>query len=304
MNIPFQSIETRWLRWLLRLSVALIILLGVLSLAAWLYLRSERFNNFVARRIERGAQDYGLRVEVGGFTPGWSARSVRLRDLRVHNQQTGQLIATIKEAELSTDIPNLFALSLERDVILKELRLSGVELQVVIDEQGQTNLAGLRQPPKKPGRIHIDASQLVTTLTDSRLVFNDQKHRLATTLEGLQAQLQTQPQTNNFKTQISATGGSFGFDQRTTTLNALNVNGTLDGAGMQIESLKLNSGFGELQARGRLDEWKALRYSLEVETRNDLAETLRVFAPQIDLNGALKAQGQVEGSFAAPIRGL
>jgi autotransporter translocation and assembly factor TamB len=150
MNIPFQSIETRWLRWLLRLSVALIILLGVLSLAAWLYLRSERFNNFVARRIERGAQDYGLRVEVGGFTPGWSARSVRLRDLRVHNQQTGQLIATIKEAELSTDIPNLFALSLERDVILKELRLSGVELQVVIDEQGKPTWPGCASRRRSP----------------------------------------------------------------------------------------------------------------------------------------------------------
>jgi outer membrane protein insertion porin family len=306
MNTPSESVRSRWPRRLLRIAVVGFILLASLGVGAWLYLRSEKFDRFVARKIEQSAGNYGLRVEVGEFELVWAARTVRLRDLKVYNQQTGQFIASIKEAKLNTSIPNLFALRLQRDVILQQLQLTGVDLNVALDEQGRSNFAGLHQPPKTSERIRVDSSQLVTTLTDSRLVFNDEKHRLATTLEGLQARLEAAPastdQAPSFKTQLSASGGSFGFDARTTPLQAIKLDGTLSNNGMQFDSLTLNSGLGELSASGRFENWSALRYDLQVETRADLVETLRVFAPEMKLKGNLHAQGQLEGAFAEPLR--
>ena len=302
MNTPTESVRARWPRRLVRLAGVLIILVGVLSLAAWLYLRSERFNRFVADKIEQGAGNYGLRVSVGGVKVNWVSRGARLRDLQVYNQQNGQLIANIKEVELSTTIPHLFELSLRRDVILQQIRLTGADLRVTIDETGQSNFAGIHQPPKKSDRIKIDSSQLVTTLADSRVVYSDDKHHLAATLEALQAQLSPNAGAQaQFKTELSSTNGSFSFNERTTPLNALKLNGLLDANSLQVEGLQLDSGFGELRASGSFEEWKALRYKLDVQTRNELAETLRIFAPEVDLKGALNAQGHVEGSFGTPV---
>lgn len=306
MNTPSESVKARWPRRLLRLALLFIVLLVVLGVGAWLYLRSDKFEQFVARKIEQSAENYGLRVEVGDFDLAWARRAVRLRDLKVYNQQTGQFIASLQEAYLTTSIPNLFALRLQRDVILQELQLRGVELSIALDAQGRSNLVGLHQPPKTSDRIRIDSSQLVTTLSDSRVVFNDEQHHLATTLEGLQAKVaattSAAAQNPNFNTQVSASGGSFGYAGRATPLQALQLNGLLGTAGLQIERLQLDSGLGELSATGRLEDWAALGYDLAIQTRNDLAETVRLFAPTVDLEGSLNAQGQVQGSFGAPVR--
>jgi uncharacterized protein YhdP len=198
-----------------------VLLLIVLGIAAWVYLRSDRVNRFVIAKIEQGARDYGLRVKVGGFDFTWPTKTAKLRDLEVVNQQTGQLIATIKRAEISAGLPDLYALNLRRNVILQELLLSGVDLHIDIDAQGRSNFEGLRQPEKKSERVTVDSSQLVITLRDSRMQFNDQKHRFSTVLEALQAQLQAADQPGNFKTQLAAKGGSFGYEDRTATLDDL-----------------------------------------------------------------------------------
>ena len=118
MDTPNESVKAKWLRRLTRLGIFLVLLLVVLSIAAWVYLRSERANRLVIAKIEEGARDYGLRVKVGGFAFTWPTKTARLRDLEVVNLQTGQRIATIKQAEITADIPDLYVIKLQRNVIL------------------------------------------------------------------------------------------------------------------------------------------------------------------------------------------
>lgn len=296
MDTPTEPVKSKWPRRLTRLGIVLILLLVVLGIAAWVYLRSDRANRFVIAKLEQGARDYGLRVKVGGFDFTWPTKTAKLRDLEVVNQQTGQLIATIKRAEISAGLPDLYALNLRRNVILQELTLSGVDLHIDIDAQGRSNFEGLRQPEKKSERIKVDSSQLLITLRDSRMQFNDQKHRFSTVLEALQAQLQAADQPGNFKTQVTSKGGSFGYEDRTATLDDLTATVLLNASGATIESLQLNSQLGAVTASGKLDDWKALRYAFKVETKAELQETLRVFAPTVEFKGALNAKGQVEGT--------
>ena len=302
MNTPAESVKRKWPRRLLRLSLVLLLLLGALSLAAWFYLRSEKFNRFVIAKIEQGARDYGVRVKVGGFAFTWSTKTARLRDLEIVNQQTGQLIATIKQAEITAEIPDLYAAKMQRNVILKDLKLSGVDLRVEIDAQGRHNFEGLRQPEKKSETVKVDTSQLVATLRDSRFSYNDRKHQYTTTLEALQARVEPavaasnfQSQISNFKAQLTSKGGSLSYETRAAKLDDLTATATLNDAGAQIESLRLNSQLGAVTASGKLDEWQALRYAFDVETRADLRETLRVFAPAVEWKGAVNAKGQIAG---------
>lgn len=280
----------------MRLAVVFLILLAAGGFFTWRYLRSEKFNRLIADKIEQGARAYGLRVEVGSFGLTWSARAVRLRDLKIYNQQTGQLIATVKQADLTTDIPELYALSLRRTIYLRELALDGVDLRVELDAAGRSNFAGLHQPAKQSDTITIDRSQLVTTLSNSRLAYQDEKLKLGTTLENLQGRVAAAAPEGSFKAQFNANGGSFSYDGRATTLSDLLATATLDANGVTLENVKVNAGMGALTANGRLEDWAALRYGFDVQTQADLVETLRVFAPDLNLKGALNAQGRVEGT--------
>ncbi len=300
MNTPTESVKRKWPRRVLRLGLLLLLLVGALSLAAWFYLRSEKFNRFVIAKLEQGAPDYGLRVKVGGFDFTWSSKTARLRDLEVVNQQTGQHIATIKQAEITAEIPDLYAAKLQRHVILQDLKLSGLDLRVDIDAEGRHNFEGLRQPEKKSETVKLDSSQLMATLRDSRFSYDDRKHQYTTTLEGLQARIEPaanlQSQISNFKAQIISKGGSLSYETRTAKLDDLTATVTLNAAGAQVESLRVNSQLGAVTASGKLEEWQALRYAFDVETRADLLATLRVFAPAVEWKGAVNAKGRIEGT--------
>src|SRR5262245_56081304 len=62
-------------------------------LIAFLYLRSERFNRYLAIEIEKALEAYGLRAEVGGGEPEFGSGAITLRNLKLFNRQTGQPIA-------------------------------------------------------------------------------------------------------------------------------------------------------------------------------------------------------------------
>ncbi len=291
-----------WPKRLLRIAALLLILLIVLALGVGLYLRSKRFSRLVADQIEKSARDYGLRVEVGEFGYRWALKTARLHDLQVYNQQTGQLIATIKLADLTVSLPDLYALKLQRQVVLEKLALDGVELRVELDAQGRSNFEGFHQPEKKSERIKIDTSKLMATLKQSKLSFNDQQHHFTLTLDGIEAQVEPSGQISNLKSSLTASTGSLSYEGRSTPIEKLTANAKINDSGAEIESLKLVSGLGEISASGKLEEWKALRYGLDVDAQTDLVEVLRVFAPNVKMKGRANARGRVEGTTDANAR--
>ncbi|MGH9835345.1 MAG: hypothetical protein ACRD9Y_20175, partial [Blastocatellia bacterium] len=156
-------------------ALGLLGLIIISVLLGYLYLRSEKFQRFAATEIEKAVEAYGLRAEVGGFEPGRRFRTITLRDLKLFNRQTDQLIATIDRATVSLSIRDPFALKLRREIVFDRLELDGVDLWVVFNEQGQSNFQGLRRPPPRDRRITFDYSSLVGSLTGGSLHFIDLK---------------------------------------------------------------------------------------------------------------------------------
>src|SRR5262247_1009356 len=79
--------------------LGLIAIVVVAVLIALFYVRSERFNRFLAIEIEKALEAYGLRADVESvkpeFGPEFGAGEITLRNLKLFNRQTGQLIAMI-----------------------------------------------------------------------------------------------------------------------------------------------------------------------------------------------------------------
>src|SRR5262245_25767545 len=108
-------------------------LIALIILAILFYLRSDRFNRFLAIEIEKALEAYGLRAEIGGVEPELGSGAITLRNVKLFNRQTGQLIARIDRGRASLTIRDPFALRLSREIVFDRLELDGVDLWVVFN---------------------------------------------------------------------------------------------------------------------------------------------------------------------------
>ena len=104
------SILRRWYFWVGLGGVALLITIFAFG---WYYYRSGKINQYVATQIEAALQEYGVRAEIGGFEISSGIRSATLRNVKLYNQATGQLLGTIDRAVVEIKITDLYALNLE-----------------------------------------------------------------------------------------------------------------------------------------------------------------------------------------------
>jgi outer membrane protein assembly complex protein YaeT len=276
--------------------LGLLLLIGGVVLSAWLWLRSESFNRYVAGEIKSSLTDYGLRGEIGGFGFNWGSQTARLNDLKIYNQQTGQLIASVKNLELKANISDLYAIKLSREVTLKQLTLDGVEAFLEIDEQGKTNLEGVHNAPSKSERIKIDASQLLAVLTNSTIHFKDRQHKFESDLNGVKGNAQVSPKTpDSIKLQVSTDASRAAYEGREIKISKLDLTGHTSKSGVEVEQLTLDSDVADLKAKGALEDTDKLRYGFDVETNVRTQELARLVFPTVALRGPATATGRIEG---------
>src|SRR5262245_3330489 len=91
------------------------LIVAVLTLSAWVYIRSENFNKYVAKEIKSKLSEFGLRAEIGSFGIGWDTQTARLRDLKIYNERTGQLVATVESLDTLLEISAPLALETSRE---------------------------------------------------------------------------------------------------------------------------------------------------------------------------------------------
>src|SRR5262245_57605671 len=183
--------ETRRTRRFKPILVTIAVLLAVglvLGLYGWYWVRSGRMDRYILGEVRTALADYGLRAEIGKFETTWSARTVHASDIAIYNQETKQLIATVRQAELVVDVPQPYALNLRRQIIFKRLDLTGAQIHIDIDKQGRSNLSGLKQPPPTAQRITFDYSSLTGKVADGTLTVNDLAHEVKLDFAGIQGQ--------------------------------------------------------------------------------------------------------------------
>lgn len=281
-------------------AIALMAIIAMAILSGLLYIRSERFNRYVVGEIEQALKQYGLRAEVGSFEPGRRFRTVTLRRIKLSNQQTGQLIATLASATVSLTIRDPFALSLQREVVFDRLDLDGLELWVEVDEQGRSNFQDLRLPPPRARRITFDYSALVGSLTNGRLHINDRQRDIESVLRNLHGEARPtsggdQPSAG---VQLASGEGRVQYKDRATQIDSIEFTGRVAQSGAQIERLSLKSQMAEATASGRLEDWRALRYQLDAQARVRVEEAAAIFAPDTSLRGTADFNGRIEGQVA------
>ncbi|MGH9752002.1 MAG: hypothetical protein ACREA2_04405, partial [Blastocatellia bacterium] len=295
-------------------ALGLLALVIIAALIAFLYLRSEKFNRVLTIEIEKALEAYGLRAEIGEIKPELVPSAATLRNVKLFNRRTGQLIATIDRARASITIRDLFALRLRREIVFDRLELEGVDLWVVFDEQGRSNFQGLRRPPPLRRRITFDYSKLVGSLNRGAIHFIDQRLGLKGDLSGLAGEGRPIEGSDppRISVRLASRGGSIVRNGRETAIESAELIGRVMESGAEIERLALRLSSGEVTISGRLDDWRSLRYQLDTQIRANLEEVLPLFtpdrpvattpapgaAPRPSFKGATNFSGSIEGEGA------
>ncbi len=289
----------RWLKRLLISIAVAILVVAALALATWVYLRSEKFNNYVAGEIKTALREFGLRAEIGSFGLSWDTQTARLRDLKIYNDRTGQLVATVESLDTTIEIRDPFALEPRREVVVKKVDIEGADFYYEVDRQGRTNLDGVRYVAPNSDAITFDTRRTITTVAGGAVHYKDLSRRIEADVR--EAGVSAEPQLQNPKVidlRFESAAGRASYAGRENRIGKFDLTARVSKEGVDVEVLSLESDAGQVKAKGRVEAWAAPRYGFDFESRLKLDEASRWLELNRGLGGEATLKGRIEGQGA------
>jgi translocation and assembly module TamB len=282
---------------------AAVAVVGLLAIALIIFIlyRTGRVDEYLARQIVNTLANYNIRAEIEGLETQIGPRTAVITNLKLYNAATGAQIAEVDRITAKIRIEDLWALSLSRDVSLEELTIDGLEAWVVYDEQGRSNFNGLRLPPPDPNRrILFEYSTARVTLNNAVIHYDDDRYDITGDARNLRALIR--PEDPNAPAASRANLIDLWFTDSTFTYNGRPVNNIsveaharADQVRADIRELILRSPVTEARLSGTLDDWRNLRYRMQVNASVDLTQTSDVLQLETTMRGSGRFEGTVTG---------
>lgn len=274
--------------------------IALILLAVLLY-RLGYVDNYVAGQIKETFANYGIRAEIKDFHTAFTPQTVEMQELELFDAQTGEKLGKIDRLLATVRIEDLYALNLRRNINLKDLRIEGLEAWISFDEQGRSNFRNLHIPPPEPNRRILFAySTARLEIQNSVIHYGDARHEISGEARNLQATIQ--PDDLNAPAEswmnsvtIALSNSTLTYDGRPINDISINARGRVNQTRAEIHELVLRSPVGEARLEGTMDDWRALRYQMNVTSTVDLTQVSEVMQPQTALRGAGNFVGKVSG---------
>jgi translocation and assembly module TamB len=275
---------------------ALVVILLVLFL-----FRLGFVDRYVASQIKNTFANYGIRAEIRDFHATFPPRTVEMDGVELYDSATGEQIGKIDKLLATIKIEDLYALNLQRNINLQDLRMEGFEFWVKFDDQGRSNLRNIHIPPPEPNRRILFAYAAATIEIKNGVVhYGDARHDISG--EGRNLQVNIQPDNPNVPigtrmtaVQLALSNSTFTYDGR--PINNIDIQAQLrfNQEKAEIQQLELKSPVAEAKMNGVLDDWRALRYTMNVTSSVDLTQLSDALQSGTTLRGAGNFSGTITG---------
>jgi translocation and assembly module TamB len=273
----------------------------VLILLVLLLFRLGFVDRYVASQIKNTFANYGIRAEIAEFHATFPPRTVEMNGIELYDSATGERLGKIDKLLASVKVEDLYALNLQRNINLEDLKMEGVELWVTFDEQGLTNFRNLHIPPPEPNRRILFAYSAATIEIKSGVVhYGDARHDISG--EGRNLQVNIQPDDPNVpigtrmtSVQLALSNSTFTYDGRPINNIDIEAQGRFNQEKAEIHQLVLKSPVAEAKMNGVMDDWRALRYTMNVTSSVDLTQLSDTLQPGATLRGAGNFSGTITG---------
>lgn len=258
-------------------------------------------DNYVAGQVKETFANYGIRAEIKEFRTTFPPQTVEMLGLELFDAQTGEKLGKIDRLLATVRIEDLYALNLQRNINLKELKIEGLEAWVTFDEQGRSNFRNIHIPPPEPNRRILFAySTAHLEIQNSVVHYGDARHEISGEARNLQATIQPDDPAAPAESWMNSvtlalSNSTFTYDGRPINDIAVNARGRVNQTRADIHELIVRSPVGEARLEGTMDNWRALRYQLNVTSMVDLTQISEALQPQTTLRGVGNFVGKVSG---------
>src|SRR6185369_16395655 len=298
-------IRTRWRYFTRRHAFIAASIVGIAALALILLVlflfRLGFVDRYVASQIKNTFANYGIRAEIREFHATFPPRTVEMNGVELYDSATGAQIGKIDKLLASVKIEDLYALNLQRNINLEDLKMEGLELWVMFDDQGRTNFSNIHIPPPEPNRRILFAYAAATIEIKNGVVhYGDARHDISG--EGRNLEVNIQPDDPNVPIGTRMTSVQFALSNSTFTYDGRPIN-NIDIQGQarfnqekaEIQQLVLKSPVAEAKMSGVMDDWRALRYTMNVTSSVDLTQLSDTLQGGTTLRGAGNFSGTITG---------
>ena len=277
--------------------------LGIVALILLVFLlyRLGYTDRYVAGQIKDTFAKYGIRAEIKEFHAGYPPDTVEMSGLELYDAQSGAKLGKIDRLTARVRVEDLYALNLQRNINLKDLKIEGLEAWVTFDEQGRSNFRNIHIPAPEPNkRILFAYSTAHVDIKNGIIHYGDARHEISGEARNLNATVQpddpSAPAASWMNTvTFSLSNSTFTYDGRPINNIDIQGHGRVNQTRAEIQDLTLRSPVAEAHLQGTMDDWRALHYQMNITSSVDLTQLSDVVQAGATLRGTGKFAGTVSG---------
>src|SRR6266478_1830637 len=223
--------------------IALGVGICALVIIAFLAYRLGFVDRFVVSQIKTTFSNYGIRAEIRTFHTTLPPNAVEMQGVELYDANSGEQLGKIGRLLATVRIRDLYALNLNREIDLQDLKIEGLEMWVNFDDKGQSNFRSIHLPPPEPNkRILFAYSTAHIELKNSSIHYGDVQHSLSGEARNVQAtidpDLPSAPATSVMnRVHLSATSSTFVYDNRRVNDIAFDLQARMNETRAEIQQL-------------------------------------------------------------------
>lgn len=281
------------------LGIAVIVVAAILI--AVLAYKLGYIDRYVANQIKNTLAEYGIRAEIKNFETKFSPRTVEMRDIELFDMQTGAPLGRVSRTVAKVRIEDLYAFNLRRKVNLETLDIEGLEVWVKFDAEGRSNFSNLKLPARDTSsRILFSYSTAKINISNSFVHYGDERYELSGEARNMVAIIEPENpnaplDSRSNRVNLSFTNSTFAYQGRPVNDISVNMLARVNQTRADIDELVLRSPLAEAHLQGVMDDWRALRYTMNITSTLDLTQASDVLQAGATLRGAGNFQGTVSG---------
>ena len=283
--------------WTLAALAALLFLAGV---AGVLIVRSDRFHQYIQRRIvEEAERATGGRVELSGYSLDWRNLTAQVQGLVLHGKESAAEppLLQISSATLGLRIISV----LEKKIDLASLRVERPQAYFVVYPDGSTNFPG---PSARSDQLwsqdllnlKIGAYEIIDGLVE----YDGRRIPLHLKGEHLRARMSYEARTPDYRGEVSTDSlqvTAEGYGPIPTSMSATFV---LEKSRIELPRVHVATKESSADLSGTLDEPKTPHGTFSIKGNVAVREAVRIFRLPIEPTGSASIDGQVTVAFADP----
>ena len=272
----------------------------VLIVLAFFLFRLGFVDRYVAGQIKETFANYGIRAEIGEFhATFFPPRIVEMSGVELYDAQTSDRIGKIDRLYATIKIEDLYALNLQRNINLEDLKMQGLEIWVQFDNEGRSNFRNIHIPPPEPNRRILFAYSAATIEIEKGLVhYGDAQHEISGDARNLEVKIQPDQTGAPIGVRMTTvalglSNSAFIYDGRSFNDIDVQARGRFNQERAEIQELTLKSPVAEAHLDGVMDDWRALHYTLNVNSNVDLTQ----LSDTLQSKPALRGDGRFSGTL-------